>query len=298
MSQTLRFSQDGNSQDGEKGIPRRRLAFHTLIAAVAAVLIVAAPAAGQNHHESSTAPEATAFSAPGQTILGDVVPVGNGTGRSWVQVDGAGKPTAVGITLTEAALNGLAADVTPGLIWVAEYILAFPTDVSGLPFNHVGLNWNPKGHIPNGIYNVPHFDVHFYTISPGERSRITARGDDLDVIRKVPATGNVPDGYVFAPESEEPGMGGHWVDPGSHEFHGQAFTTTFLYGTYDGEIIFYEPMITKSYLESKPDVVMPIKVPTTYAHAGYYPMSYSIRYDAKRKEYVVALEGLTLRTAS
>ena len=293
MSQTLRFS-----QDEEKGIPRRRLVFHTLMAAVAVMLTMAEPAVGQNHHESAMAPEAAAFSAPGQTILGDVVPVGNGTGRSWVQVDGTGTPTAVGVTLTEAALNGLAADVTPGLIWMAEYILAFPAEVSGLPFNHVGLNWNPKGHIPNGIYNVPHFDVHFYTISPEERRRITARGDDLEVIRKVPATGNLPDGYVFAPESEEPGMGGHWVDPVSHEFHGQAFTTTFLYGTYDGEIIFYEPMITMSYLESKPDVVMPIKVPTTYAHAGYYPMSYSIRYDVKRKEYVVALEGLTLRTAS
>ena len=195
-------------------------------------------------------------------------------------------------------MNGLPADVTPGLIWMAEYILAFPSEVSMLPFHHIGLNWNPKGHIPNGIYNVPHFDVHFYTISPEERSRITARGDDLEKCRKVPAAGQVPEGYVFAPESEEPGMGGHWIDPVSHEFHGAAFTTTFLYGTYDGEIIFYEPMITKAYLESKPGVTMPIKVPQRYTRAGYYPTSYSIRYDAKRKEYTVALEGLTLRAAS
>ena len=232
-----------------------------------------------------------------QTVLGDVLPVGDGTARSWVQLDGQGKPTRVGITLTEAALSGLPADATPGLVWMAEYILALPSEETLLPFNHIGLNWNPRGHIPNGIYNVPHFDVHFYLITPDERRNITARGDDLDKIRKAPSAEHVPDGYIFAPESEEPGMGGHWVDPVSHEFHGHDFTTTFLYGTYDGQIIFYEPMITKAYLETKPDVTMPLKVPKRYARTGYYPTSYSIRYDAKRKEYTVALEGLTLRTA-
>ncbi len=181
---------------------------------------------------------------------------------------------------------------------MVEYVLALPSDVPNMPFDHVGVNWNPRGHMPNGIYNVPHFDFHFYTISPEARSRITARGEDLETCRKAPTAGHMPEGYVFAPESEEPGMGGHWIDPLSHEFHGKDFTHTFVYGTHDGAIIFYEPMITKALLETKPDEGYPIKVPNEYAQSGYYPTSYGIRYDPKRKEYSVTLEGLMLRQAA
>ena len=251
------------------------------------------------HHATPiTESGAVLVSSSNQTLLGDVIPFGEGTARSWVQVDADGKPTTVGITLTEAALEGLAAEATPGLIWTVEYLLGMPPDVPMLPFNHIGVNWNPRGHMPSGIYNVPHFDFHFYTISPEQRRQITARGDDLEKCRKAPTASHLPEGYIFAPESEEPGMGGHWVDPGAHEFHGEAFTSTFIYGTHDSEIIFYEPMITVAYLKSKPDATIPLKVPQTYEQAGYYPTSYSIRYDAKRKEYTVALEGMTLRPAT
>ena len=31
-----------------------------------------------------------------------------------------------------------------------------------IPFKWVLLNWTPHGHIPPGVYDTPHFDVHFY----------------------------------------------------------------------------------------------------------------------------------------
>ena len=256
------------------------------------------PSAGvaQVHHTTMATEAGTLrTSLSEQTILGEVVPFGNGTARSWVQVDTEGNPTTVGITLTEAALDGMPAEATPGLIWMVEYLLAIPTEVSALPFNHIGVNWNPRGHDPHGIYSVPHFDFHFYTISPDERRKITARGDDLEKCRRIPGPGIMAEGYVFAPGAEEPGMGGHWVDPVSHEFHGQDFTSTFIYGTYDGEVIFYEPMITMAYLKTKPDVTIPLKVPEGYARTGYYPTRYRIHYDTRRKEYTIALDGMTLR---
>lgn len=271
-------------------LPLKRL--FAVSAVVAGLALSADPVGAQGD------PANVVVTPAGQTVLGDVVPVGDGTGRAWVQLDGAGTPVAAGLTLTEAAMSGLATNLTPGLVWMAEYIVAFPTDVAAFPFDHVGLNWNPKGHTPGGIYDTPHFDVHFYMISVDDRTRITARGDDLQKVRRVPATGALPAEYVFAPESEEPGMGGHWVNPASHEFHGQPFTATFIYGTYDGQVIFYEPMITKAFLETKPSATTPLKVPERYARAGYYPTSYSVRYDAKRKEYTIALEGLTMRRAS
>lgn len=249
---------------------------------------------GQSHASSASMP---APATKGETILGDVVPFGRGTARSWVQVGPDGAPSSVGVTLTEAALSGLPEQATPGLIWMVEYLLAFPTEIPNLPFNHIGINWNPNGHVPAGIYNVPHFDFHFYTTTPEARSLITARGSDLERCNRAPEAGLMPDGYIFAPESEEPGMGGHWIDPESHEFHGKDFTSTFIYGSYDGEVIFYEPMITTAYLASKPDARVPIKVPQVVSRDGYYPDSYRIRYDAGRKEYSVALEGLTFRRA-
>lgn len=264
------------------------------LAFAGAVLLAASPVTAQATHEPPS--ELGTVRAP-RAILGDVVPFGSGTARSWVEVDGAGEPTTIGITLTEAALHGLPAEVTPGLIWVVEYILSFPAEVPMLPFNHIGVNWNPKGHVPNGIYNTPHFDFHFYTITPEQRSGITARGEDLEKCRRTPMADHVPEGYVFAPESEEPGMGGHWIDPESHEFHGEDFTTTFIYGSYDGDVIFYEPMITRAYLESKPDVEIPVRVPKKYSVSGYYPSGYSVRFDPVREEYVVALEGMTFREA-
>lgn len=268
----------------------------TLITAIITVAWLTSANAQSHHAVQKT--KATVKEADNiKTILGDVVPFGNGTARSWVKKDATGAYTAVGVTLTEAAMQGLPEDVTPGLVWMVEYVLNLPTEASDLPFNHIGINWNPKGHMPSGVYNVPHFDFHFYTTTRDIRNKITARGKDLETCRNAPAKGEVPEGYMFAPESEEPGMGGHWVDGGSHEFHGKDFTATFIYGSYDSKVIFWEPMITKKYIESKPNISIPLKVPQSYAIAGYYPTTYSILYDEQRKEHTIALEGMKMRHA-
>ena len=47
-------------------------------------------------------------------------------------------------------------------------------------------------------------------------------------------------------------MGVHWIDP---EVAGvrraRQFTQTFIYGSWNGRLIFAEPMITKALLESR-----------------------------------------------
>jgi hypothetical protein len=47
-------------------------------------------------------------------------------------------------------------------------------------------------------------------------------------------------------------MGSHFVDITSPEFNGGIFTQTFIFGSYESNVIFYEPMITLDYLLSKP----------------------------------------------
>ncbi|MGH9832704.1 MAG: DUF5602 domain-containing protein [Blastocatellia bacterium] len=252
--------------------------------------------AHERHEMGAKSPaRANALKTAKPTIFaGEAQPVGNGTARSWVATDKDGKPTAIGVTFTEAALSGLPQSLTPGLIWT-EFLLPLPPEASATGFDHIGFNWNPKGHDPEGVYKVPHFDFHFYLISPTDRERITTRGEDLERVRKPLPAEFVPEGYVLAPASEEPGMGLHWVEPNSHEFHGKAFTHTFIYGSYDGRMIFAEPMISKAFLETKPNITVPVKLPAKYQKPGYYPTRYSVRYDPESREYTVAIEGLTLR---
>jgi hypothetical protein len=105
---------------------------------------------------------------------------------------------------------------------------------------------------------------------------------------------HVPRGYMRAPGAV-PRMGAHWFDPTSPEFNGKPFTTTFLYGSYDGRLTFVEPMITREFLESRPNHSEDLKLPRAYAQPGYYPTRYRVTHDPAKHEYSVVLEGLVKR---
>jgi hypothetical protein len=51
-------------------------------------------------------------------------------------------------------------------------------------------------------------------------------------------------------------------------------------------------MITKAFIETKPDFRAPIAAPARYRTAGYYPTAYRVYWNAATKEYRVALAGL------
>lgn len=228
-----------------------------------------------------------------KTVIGSTRSVGNGTIRSWAKLD-HGKLVAIGVTFDEGVLQGLPAEPPPGEHSL-EYSLTLPSEASDSVFKHIGFNWNPHGHEPSNIYDVGHFDFHFYLISEKERMAITAAGDDLKKAYTPMPKEFQPEGYVLGPDSAFPRMGAHWADPNSHEFHGHPFTKTFIYGNYDGKLIFFEPMVTLDYLRTKPNVVEALKLPSKFAVPGYYPSSYSITYNAETREYTVALEGMTQR---
>jgi len=42
-----------------------------------------------------------------------------------------------------------------------EFLQGLPLVPAVPPFDHIGINWNPNGHPPAGVYNRPHFDVPF-----------------------------------------------------------------------------------------------------------------------------------------
>lgn len=245
-------------------------------------LLLTAAIGGLLSCSESTAPD------PSGTYYGSVTQMGGGTGRSFVTLDRSGTHTEVGVAFTEAALSGLGDEPD-------EFFFDLPIRTLGTPFRHVVLNWEPHGHPPAGVYTVPHLDVHFYMITQDVRAAIDL--DDPVIAAKAavkPTAEYFPAGYVAGMASSW--MGLHWRDPSGPEFSGQPFTKTVIYGSYDGAVTFLEPMLAKSFLETKPsNVVTALKLPATFGSRGYQPTSYTVDWNASTKEYRVVLTDLVLR---
>jgi len=179
-----------------------------------------------------------------------------------------------------------------------EHSLSWPVEAAVTPFNHLGINWNPQGHLPYGVYDVPHFDWHFYLIDQAKRQEITVMGDNLSKVYQQPNPALLAPGYFLSStQGGVPTEGNHAVDLTAPEFKGEPFTKTFIYGFYEGTQIFWEPMITWDYFKTIPYVTVPITQPKAYPVAGYYPTHYSIKYDANEDTYTVSLDGLTFQSS-
>ena len=222
------------------------------------------------------------------TFFGSVTQVAGGSGRAYVTLDREGTPTDIGVALTEGALTGLPTSAP-------EFVFALPPEASLTPYKNAVVNWQPVGHPPPGVYTVPHFDVHFYMITDQQRQAITSADPEYAAkVARHPAAEFIGAGYAAGMPSER--MGLHWNDPNAPERQGQPFTMTFIYGSYDGAVTFSEPMVAKSFLETKPArSETRIKLPSRFAATGYQPTTYVVYYDQATKEYRVALTGLVQR---
>jgi hypothetical protein len=259
--------------------------------------------------------------APRGRSLGWDVPLGRGTVTSYAEFDARGAPAAIGVAFSASALDGLPAGSDnhhcaerpkDGAAKMCQHtfenVIPLPDAAArraDIPFKWVLLNWNPVGHIPPGIYDVPHFDIHFemapiaeiFAIQAGPCGPEFVRCDQFEIGRKP-----VPANYMHADfrnvDAVVPAMGNHLVDLTGPEFNKQPFTRSWIYGVYDGKVIFYEEMVTRAHILAKPNACMPIKQPKAVAVAGYYPTVSCIRHSAASGEYTVSMEQFTLREAS
>jgi hypothetical protein len=222
-----------------------------------------------------------------------------GKAWTWYETDGAGKPMRLAIAIDEAAMNTLDRSI-PGEgnnhMHENDIVLTFPAQVSAsTPFNHVGLGWNPHGHEPEFIYGLPHFDFHFYEITPEQVAAIPLYDDAPEKFDNAPAADYFPANY-FNPGGGVPQMGVHWLDATSPEFNGQTFTQTFIYGSYDGKVTFYEPMITEAFILNNPSFQRAIPQPAKFQKSGYYPTKMRIQKTAGVTNII--LEDFVYRTQS
>ena len=88
-------------------------------------------------------------------------------------------------------------------------------------------------------------------------------------------------------------MGAHWVDLLAPEFNGGTFTRTFIWGSFDGAFIFWEPMVTLDFLLTHPSEVIPVRQPESYALDGWYAADYCVEYSTRPNQYSIALLNLT-----
>ena len=203
---------------------------------------------------------------------------------AWIKSDLAKRPVSIGLRIPGKIID------SPPAQPISVMIPRWPH----VPFKHVYFSWEPQGHDPTGIYNVPHFDIHFYLLSNGARKAITCAGtDQANCMKPIPA-GAVPTNYAPTPEGV-PKMGWHWVDLLSPEFHSQPFTATMIYGYYNGQLAFIEPMITQAFFQSRQPFSAPIRQPLIFPKPGYYPTRYKISYTAVTDLYEVDLTNLVYR---
>ena len=229
--------------------------------------------------------------------------------RAFVTTNPSGKPTFVGVEIDAAALQNLPDG--DGDLHTPERHLHLDVPESNTPFTFAGMEWNADGHPPEGIYDTPHFDVHFYMLEHSVVEAIEEGPAMYDIpenqlpagYERLPVIDTDDDGEPDAPVVD-PQMGEHLVDPSGSEFDGE-FTHTHIWGAWDpdgdgrGELIFYEPMFTRELLlERRDEVGAEIGLPDAFPAEGWYPTEYVIRYLGNRDAYVVTLESFEQFPAS
>jgi hypothetical protein len=259
---------------------------------------------------------------------GESAPLGNGRLTAFSQTEGKA-PVVIGLLAKDSTYDGLPYDPPTGGIWCYDkdgngsvdphrectggheralhLSRAFKKKVDS-PFTYVLANWNPMGHIPPGVWDEPHFDIHFYmndnrerlAIRPGPCPQLT-HCDDYPKGKILPAAKYRHPDYVDV-DAVEPGMGNHLIDPTAPEFHGADFTSSFVYGIWDGKVTFYEPMVNLTQYNGLrngtiKDYCVPIKPPKAYERQGWYPTRYCVRHRDNRGETVTSVEKFVYRNA-
>ncbi|NIM50080.1 MAG: hypothetical protein GTN62_07055 [Gemmatimonadales bacterium] len=260
-----------------------------------------------------------------ERVVGQSIELGNGTVSTYAEFDGGDLPTAIGVVYSSGALEGLPTEpsdqhhcfdrdgdgrveVDSECIPTHEFVIPLPDAVSkrsDVPFKWALFNWNPAGHIPPGIYDVPHFDVHFYMVPIASVFALEDGPCGLEFIRcdqHELAKKPLPPNYM-SPDFQDvdavvPAMGNHLIDVTGPEFAGEEWKRSWIFGVYDGEVIFYEEMLTRAFMLSLPNACYPIKSPPAVGRSGFYPTKSCIRHDPETGEHTVSIEGFEFREAS
>ena len=220
----------------------------------------------------------------------------------------------------------------PGCVPPNDLIsLSFPgANTTFNPYVWQGMNWNPMGHPPLGVYSSPHFDFHFFQMPESEVNAILPAGSNDAVVCTEGlnvesfAKANTPIPEMCFPEgyanlnAVAPFMGNHYIQLAepviAAALSGKPDKSlwedpSWIMGGYDGEITFLEPMVKRkflqdmvaSYLEGNGTEKLyyagDVTVPREYPDPGYHATSFSIRIESPETMWV-SLGDFTLQESS
>ena len=222
-----------------------------------------------------------------QTVQGECQPVFEANICTWATMAG-GKVVEFGATVPMALAENASEEaeaVFPPLILAS---IPLPAEaVSATGFTHLSVSWESHGH-PPALFLTPHFDFHFYTISPAAVQAIDC--GDLTKPTQLPAGYTLPD--ITIPDMGTlvglcvPMMGMHAMLE-SEVSQTETFGASMIVGYYQQKVIFLEPMIAKAkLLEGRS---FPLNVPAvpnagpgvrwpTHAEAVYDDAAYAYRF--------------------
>jgi len=282
----------------------------TIPGAAIATFFVVNACSDQNPAARPTEPVVASFAtnAPDAgTYFGKVVPVGPGNARTYVTIQN-GSPVEIGVELNEGAIKGLPTagehDGHNNTHHMMEnaWDLPLPPQAGGTAYKSVYIGWMPTGH--GAPYNRPHFDFHFYVVPTSERLAIDPSDPQwAEKAGNLPSQEYWPQRYfplnllipVSADSATVPQMGLHWLDIGAPELNGGEFRYTLYYGSWNGRIIFDEPMITKAVLESRETVDVTLPPAARYASEGVRAGGYRVYFNEATDRHRVALSQLAER---
>ncbi len=219
-------------------------------------------------------------------------PLGNGFARNVIELRN-GIPLRLGIEITPAALNNLP-DV-PEDQAAAPFISPLPPKTHATPLTSDVLVYSSGHEPPNTATPEPaHFHLTFiirpllqtsppYTL---ELKPIAANEMPQGTVRVVDELN--PQGVVV------PGIGVSVDDPAQPSNRPPLTTLGQNFFFFDGHLNAYALGPTIDFLRSKQVLKEAIKQPQVYPRGGYYPYSWSVRFDSVRNVHVIELTDFRL----
>lgn len=226
------------------------------------------------------------------TFIGPKVAVGNGYVFSWMRVIDNNTPWEIGIDITSAVLEDLPKD--SGLIEPA--IIPLPEIAEKLtPFNHISITWNPENFSDIPDFKQAHFNFYFYTIPINDRMSIPPWSEETNPpFSTYPPKNYLPKDYSplingIGSYSE---IGRHWLSSDSKSY--LPLADAFSFGTYEGKLIFLNPIVTFPVLKSGEEIKKPISQPLYYPGGKPFPREYKISINTN-DNHTVALRNFLYR---
>jgi hypothetical protein len=223
------------------------------------------------------APEDAADSAPAPVMAvvdGSCGDVYGAEVCTWAETTD-GSVTSFGATVPMGSIEGAPDEMEMAWPPLVAALVPLPDPVrEQMGVHSLKVYWEAHGH-PPGPYLVPHFDFHFYTIDAATTDAIDC--SDESKPEALPAGYALPD--VDIPELGNliglcvPEMGMHALLEEELQSE-ETFSGTMVIGYYEGDPIFFEPMITRSLLmegqtfsldmPSVPGTVEGVRLPTRF----------------------------------